>query len=392
MINVYKFEDYECYDVHSEVLDCYVGEGNQCPCSFRYMHKGRNNSLIMPVPKHIPVTADKDVSYLGVIHFDEFVETKKDITYNDKVYIHSGCTIPRAKVSQKYTRVLKPEKADICVIPQLPYSISTYITAIFVNKDKYKVYVLRSTRDWKQGKYVYNTPDKCKGFTLGSTVLDINPSLRNTTIEETSYYGDGKRNTFSMENWRDFLNSTLIYYGSAASASTKEAWIADLMYNKMHNLVTEDKILATLGDSTNEFTEETYINLKEMLESTDNTVVGLGLKAVAEMDYDKYRNTAIHLLCNCNSDWSHHDMRNNSSVKYMLEHLQLWGYPRERYAKTTTQEEFDLLKETIRSDFNERVNAIQSAFNSRFPFADLHFEYTFTVAPKLKDTEETETN
>ena len=37
--------------------------------------------------------------------------------------------------------------------------------------------------------------------------------------------------------------------------------------------------------------KESYDSIKQMLNSSDMTVVGLGLKALAEMDYEKYKNT-----------------------------------------------------------------------------------------------------
>ena len=222
---------------------------------------------------------------------------------------------------------------------------------------------------------------------MGSCILDINPSLRDTLITEIYYYGT-KGKAFSIEDWKDFLASTLLYYGPVVSLYTKESWIADLLYNKLHDVITEDILLATLGDSTNEITKEAYDNLKEMLNSTDATVVGLGLKAIAEMDYEKYRNTTVHLLCNNSMNWASNNMRLSSSVKYMLNYLGLCRGEREHYANTTTQEDFTLMQEVIKRDINEKVEAIKKAFNSRFPFANLDLSYEFEVSPKLDEDEE----
>ena len=124
-----------------------------------------------------------------------------------------------------------------------------------------------------------------------------------------------------------------------------------------------------------------------MLNSTDATVVGLGLKAIAEMDYEKYRNTAVHLLCNNSMNWASNSMRFNSSVKYMLNYLGLCGGKRESYANTATQEDFTLMQEIIKRDINEKVEALKMAFNSRFPFANLDLSYEFEVSPKLDGEE-----
>ena len=293
-MNIYKFELFDTYRVDARVLTEFGMPNRKVKHSFYYTYRDRNNQLVVPIPKKIEVTVDEELPHIGKIDTRSLVNTITDFTFEDKVYLHSDCTIPRAKVTQKYTRVLKADKADICVVPKLERELNTENLAIFINRDKNKIYVLENTSEWNQGKCTYYTAEKCAGFTLGSSILDINPSLRGTFIKERTYYR-APQDTFTMDNWKDFLASSLIYYGPTLSLYTKEFWIPDMLYNKLHDIITEDKLLATLGDSTNEFTKEVYDNLREMLNSSDNTIVGLGLKAVAEMDYEKYRNTTVHL-------------------------------------------------------------------------------------------------
>ena len=392
MIKVYKFELFDTYKVNARVLTEVGIPNRQVKHSFQYMYRGKNSTLIVPIPKKIEVTADTELPHTGKIDIKSLVNTVTDFTFEDKIYLHSDCTIPRAKVTQKYTRVLKADKADICVVPTLERECNTETLAIFLNKEKNKIYVSETALEWSKNKYIYYTADKCAGFTLGSSILDINPSLRGTFIKERTYYST-PQDTFTMDNWKDFLASSLIYYGPVISLYTKESWIADMLYNKLHDIITEDKLLATLGDSTNEFTKEAYDNLREMLNSSDSTVVGLGLKAVAEMDYEKYRNTTVHLLANNQSRWCKNDMRSSASVKYMLNYLNLWRCTRENYISTTTQEDFALMQEVVKSDFQERVEYIQKQFNKKFPFAKLDLTYQFEVSPKLKEESSTlETN
>ena len=391
MITVYKFELFDTYKVDARVLTEVGMPNRQVKHSFQYMYRDRNNTLVVPVPKKIEVIADVESPHTGKIDIRSLVNTVTNFTFEDKVYIHPDCTIPRAKVTQKYTRVLKADKADICVVPKLERKSNTENLAIFLNKEKNKIYVLENALEWNKNKYIYYTTEKCADFILGSCILDINPSLRDTLIEEKKYYGD-YNNVFSMDNWKDFLASSLIYYGPVLSLHTKEYWIADMLYNKIHDIITEDKLLATLGDSTNEFTKEAYDNLREMLNSLDSTVVGLGLKAVAEMDYEKYRNTTIHLLTT-NPRWERNDMRSSASVKYMLNYLDLWKNYREHYASTTTQEDFTLMQDIVKSDFQEQIELIQRQFNNKFPFTKLNLTYQFEVSPKLDDENPTtETN
>lgn len=387
MIKVYKFELFDTYKVDARVLTEVGIPNKQVKHSFQYMYRDRNSTLVVPIPKNIEVTADTELPHTGKIDIKSLVNTITDFTFEDKVYLHPDCTIPRAKVTQKYTRVLKPERANICVVPKLEREGNTENLSIFINRDKEKIYIIKNIIEWDSGKYTYYTSKKCSNFALGSCILDINPSLKDTLIKERDYYGDPGK-TFSMENWKDFLASTLLYHGPVLSLYTKESWIADILYNKLHNVITEDVLLATLGDSTNEFTKEVYDNLREMLISPNKTIVGLGLKTIAEMDYEKYRNTTIHLLTNNKGNWTRNDMRSNTSVKYMLNYLGLRKAYIENYFRTTTQEDFALMQGVIESDFREQIKIAQKRFNSRFPFAKLCFSYQFEVFPKLeKDTE-----
>ena len=392
MIKVYKFELFDTYKVDARVLTEVGTPNKQVKHSFQYMYRNRNNTLVVPIPKKIEVTVDAELPHIGNIDIRSLVNTVTDFTFEDKVYLHSDCTIPRAKVTQKYTRVLKADKADICVVPKLERECNTENLAIFLNKEKNKIYVSETALEWSKNKYIYYTAEKCAGFTLGSSILDINPSLRDTFIVERTHYR-APQDTFTMDNWKDFLASSLIYYGPVVSLYTKESWIVDVLYNKLHDIITEDKLLATLGDSTNEFTKEAYDNLREMLNSSDSTVVGLGLKAVAEMNYEKYRNTTVHLLANNQSHWCKNDMRSSASVKYMLNYLNLWRCTKENYTSTTTQEDFALMQEVVKSDFQEKVEYIQKQFNKKFPFVKLDLTYQFKVLPKLKEESSTlETN
>ena len=395
MISVYRFENFNAYKVDARVLT-EQGMPNK-PVNYSFIQvysRRRSNRIIVPIPKNIEVVTDLDISYIGKINMTSLLNTVTDFTFNDKVYIHSNCTIPRAKVTQKYTRVLRPEKADICVVPNLVKE-DTYNISIFINRNKNKIYILENTSEHIAHKLVYYTSEECSNFDLGSSILDINPSLKDTLIKKTPYSYSNKNNDFSSENWWDFLESTLMYYGPIVYLNNNESWVVDLLYNKLHDVITEDKLLATLGDSTNEFTKEVYDNLKEMLNSSDNNIVGLGLKAVAEMDYKKYRNTTIHLLCSCDTRWIRNEMRSSSSVKYMLNYLGLWRGPQECYADTITKEDFALLQEVINDFFKEMIETVQGSFNSRFPFANIDLSYQFEISPILEKEEtisETEDN
>ena len=131
-----------------------------------------------------------------------------------------------------------------------------------------------------------------------------------------------------------------------------------------------------------------FDSIKEMLNSSDETVIGLGLKTLAELDYKKYYNTAIHLLCTSSGRWGRNKIRQNTSVKYMLKTLDLWRWVNERYSKETTQEDFDMLKQVLHEDFKSYVEDFRRSFTNKYPFANVEFSYDFNISAKLGEIKE----
>lgn len=380
-MKVYKFDIFTSYTVDPHVLT--VIGGSIIKDSFQMNYRSKENEWIVPVPKAVEVLDIDNNSKTGHIDVKNLIEAVvPTFNFDSKLFFHSDCTIPRAKVTQKYTRVLNSSKADICVVPTPAESYRTEYVAIFLNKLKGKVYTIRCGTIWNRGNSEYITPEICKQHPLGTKITAINPFLKNSHIVERKYYGDDAE-TYTQDNWLDFLDATLAYCGQALILPTKDKWVGDYLYNTMHDVVSEDKILATLGDATNELNREAYDSIFEMLNSTDSTVVGLGLKTLAELDYKKYYNTAIYLLNSTSIKWRDNPMKKNVSVKYMLKFFGLWNYVNEYYSDSTTQEDFDMLKEVVEAEFKERVNILIQNFHQRFPFVEISHKYSFSVNPKL---------
>ena len=381
MTKVYKFDIFTSYTVYPQVL--ISTGGSKVEYSFKMNYRSKENEWIVPVPKAVEVLEIDNNSKIGYINVKNLIEAVvPTFNFDSKLFFHSDCTIPRAKVTQKYTRVLNSSKADICVVPTPAKSYRTEYVAIFLNKLRGKVYTIRYGIVFSKGNNKYITPEICKQYPLGTKIISINPLLKNSHIVERQYYGDNIE-TYTQDNWLDFLDSTLAYCGQALILPTKDKWVGDYLYNTMHDVVSEDKILATLGDATNELNREAYDSILGMLNSTDSTVVGLGLKTLAELDYKKYYNTAVHLLNNASKKWQDNPMRKNVSVKYMLKFFDLWGYVDEKYSDSTTQEDFDMLKEVVEAEFKEEVNILIQSFHHRFPFVEINHKYSFSVNPKL---------
>lgn len=389
MTSVYKFDNYSTYKISSSVLydtGTVNGPIRKLEDHFiPYYRQNHYNEIAVPILKKIDIILDEDYSYKGKIDIKHLLNTVDNFTFEDRLYLHPNCSIPRAKVTQKYTRVLKPEKADVCVVPKLKGTLYTENISIFINRSKYKLFILTNYSCFDNGKLATYTSDICSKFPLESSILDINPCLKDSFIKN-KYSGSSPYS--QPEEWKDFLESTLLYYGPVVYLNNKEAWVADLLYNKLHDVITEDRILDTLGDSTNKFTKEIYDSFKEMLNSSDDAVIALGLKAIAEMDYKTYHNTVVHLLYS-NSKWFYNGIKQNSSssVKYMLNYLGLWRNVLDKYTKTITQEDFDLMQEVAVSTFKREVEDLKKSFKLDFPFTDLELSYQFKISPKLETIE-----
>ena len=126
---------------------------------------------------------------------------------------------------------------------------------------------------------------------------------------------------------------------------------------------------------------EIYNNISELLNSKDSTVVGLGLKTLAELDYEKYHNTSAYLLQSTWEKWKNNKMKTNASVKYMLKFLGLRNDGFTRYSNSITPEDFNFLKEIIETDFSQSINSLVESFIGKYPFAKIDYNMNFTIDP-----------
>lgn len=382
-MTIYKLEQYSTYQVSGEALYSKGGKNMLSRETFKPQYNNRNNCILAPLPSYIKVN-DTNNTIENTSEFNLYDLYNNIITPESTLWVHSNCNIPRAKVFQKYTRTIKPDKADFCIVPSFPKNLDIDTVAIFINKKKYKVYYIKSEQSYINGVWQHVTPWKCANKDLNTSVLDINPSLKNSTIKEDTYYNPIMREIFTQENWNDFLNSTLMYYGYAILVPNKQSFIVDVLYKKYNNIVSEDALLSTLGDESNTFTKELCDNIKEMLSSTDTSIVELGLKTLAELDYKKFRNTAVNILCSVSARWYHTPIKRTASVSYMLKFLGLWDRIYEKYSTTITQEDFELLQQLIDDEFHNTIKNMKNSFTLRFPFVNVDFNYNTSIYPKLE--------
>ena len=373
MIKIYKFDTFASYIVDSDILSNLRNVSN-IPYPIRSKNWQRDVQWVVPIPKTIETLNITEKDNRNYIDIKSLLNTSvPTFDFSSKLFLHSNCTIPRVKVTQKYTRVLNANKADICVVPTPITHYNTISVAIFLNNSKGKIYIVRSPFFIEDSDTFI---EFCKQYPLGTTVATINPSIKSFT--KAPYF----KISFTpdrQENFFDLLDAKLIYCGRALYLSPKDKWIGDYLYNTMHNVVSEDKILATLGDSTNELTREIYNNISEMLNSKDSTVVDLGLKTLAELNYEKYHNTSAYLLQSTWKKWKNNKIKTNAGVKYMLKFLGLRNNGFAKYSNSITSEDFNFLKEIIETDFSKSINRLVEDFIEKYPFAKIDYNTKFTI-------------
>lgn len=379
MKTVYKLENYTAYVIYAKVLHEPEQQQAQLYNLFDIPY-GYDNNILVPIPENIKYEIKKDTVD---IEMPEVVVDKNLLTNKSKLFIHPNCTIPRAKITQKYKRVIKKEKADFYVVPTYPHLINGEEIAIFKNEETSQIFIIRSCARWIGGKSVVFTPKICEFAEIGSHVLNIVPDLIKTSVEDRKIVRNGV--IFNKNIWANFINSTLMFYGPGVWVNSNNKYIADIIYDELHNILTEDDIISTVNSEENIFNKDMYDSMLDMLNSADESIIGIALKTVSELDYVKYYNTISHLLTSCCQKWRNNNMKNTVSVKHMLNFLKIRQFNSPNYLEETTQEDFDLMIETLKSEFTHEMSEYQKSFLKDYPFVNLEFSYNFNVIPKLKN-------
>lgn len=378
MKTVYKFEDYTFYRIYPGVLNR-VNEPAVSLYQVFDIFYGHDCSLYVPIPNNLTYDLIEPHQTYTTIKYE--FGNPDQLVDKSKLFIHPNCTIPRAKVSQKYTRVIKKEKADFCIIHKCKENIKGKLGAIFINKEKAQVFTFIAHTGYVKNGYQHYVPTACQFKEKGTKLLDIYPELKNVNLENREIIN--RDHHYNIDVWNNFLNSTLEFYGAIAVLESSERYIADYMYGELHNILLENQILSSIEDEENVFNKEIYNSMMEMLNSKDNDIIGLALKTISEFNYTKYHNSILHLLTECSQRWRDNNIKNTVSVKHMLHYLKIWSGNYAIYSDHTTQEDFDLMLEVIQSDFKYALDKIQSEYLTKYSFANIDLSYDFKVTPKL---------
>lgn len=378
MIEIYKFSGYPTYSISLETFLIKTKPTDPIKNVFKHLWHYTSNYYYVPIPKDNKLKVMEDYKNKIVNVTDYITGSLHD---NDKLYFHPNCTIPRAKVTQKYIRTIKVDKADTCIVPKPRTCYNMHYIAIFLNKNTGKLYYVKSNYTWNiNNKRQYMLPLDGQDIILGKKVKDYCPLLVDVKIINEQQYSD-YNDTYTDDNWISFLNASLIYYGNALFLHAKDMWLAEVIYNKLHNVVSEDTVIATLGTEENAFTSELYDSISGMLTSKDKDSVGLGLKSLAELDYDKYRNSIMHLLFKTSKYWTNNNMKNSNTVKFMLKHLDMWETAYPMYTKTIEPEDFNIMEPIVKNEIMEYLEKGIDFYKTRFPFSNTQIDVSMDMLP-----------
>jgi hypothetical protein len=378
MKTVYKFEDYTLYSIYPGVL-------NEVNEKVVYLYQvfdiiyGKDRNLYLPIPNNLKY--DLIEPYYTNTQIKYELENPDKLIDKSKLFIHPNCTIPRVKVAEKYTRVIKKEKANFCIIPECKENIRGKLGAIFINKEKSQIFTFIAHSRFVRNIHKHFVPTACQFREKGTKLLDIYPELKNINLEDRDLVRNDRN--YNIDTWNNFLNSTLEFYGVIAELKSTEQYIADYVYGELHHVLLENQILSSIKDEENIFNKEIYNSMMEMLNSKDVSIIGLALKTISEFNYIKYHNSILHLLTECSQRWRDNNMKNTVSVKHMLDYLKIRFANIPTYSDKTTQEDFDLMLEIVESDFKNALTKVHLDYLGKYSFAHIDLSCDFKVTPKL---------
>lgn len=326
-VKLLGFEEY-----HVVVPDVYVLEYKRC--SYYYMDNNSANYSYVPEEYMNAMGASISVGGLqGFPEHNEVLDTAKT------VYIHSCCSFPKSYAAKKYKKTLNPWLADVVVVPNLTKKpLCMYENRyIFINEDKKLIAIIREP--WT---------DTIKNRIVpGATISSIANSDMSYFINLRSQY----KNYFDFD-LMDMLDAKFESKLNLLKCDKKDNYIVDLIMGALpkNKLVYEDSFVASLNDDTNQITYDILKSIKEMLNSSDDEIVGTGMKALTTLNYMDYPNSVKYVLWYTTNKWYYNKARNSTAFKYLFKNL-LHGNRYVRFQdRDISREDWDIFARMHRED------------------------------------------
>lgn len=337
-----------------------------------YFFKGsRMNSLLGDWHSHIE--SNDTLRIPGIEPFYKLLKRadllKNDPVIKDKLYLPAPgevlyfdktCTIPRIKCEERWKRTIKPQNANVIVVPDL---VNIYYEeyAIFQNVTTRQIFLLRNARSLQFPAMI--------GMTVGDLVQKNISSIDSNTIYQANIQTE-------LSKARD---AVCIYVGDLYKYPPKQQYIMDIIDGVYPRICFESMLLDNLGDEHNSFDEDTVSAIIDMLNSKDRESVHNGMRVLASLDYIHYPAVTKYILATSMDNWRNFKPF-NSAVKFMLESLGVARAYHIEPFQNVSEQEFDLAKGILEKILIKNMQSALSLNQSRTNLRiicpiDLHLEY-----------------
>ena len=189
-----------------------------------------------------------------VRELDKLKKTRLD---GDESLFFLKCSkFPRTKLmGTNFKRVVKPEKADVLVYKDLCLFTSIWVVDMFETNNSYFAISYNTRyRYLDRDEYIANPAEYIKNYV--HDIAQLNPT----------------------------------FLGRMSIANTRYEWLLDkIIDGTAPSLISDKELNDIVCKSMPEITEEEVFSIKEMLESKDFSVAGLGLKILGSYNLDCYK-------------------------------------------------------------------------------------------------------
>lgn len=184
--------------------------------------------------------------------------TKTRLNGGESLFFMSNSRFPRTKLTgTNFKRVIKPEKADVLVYKNLILLNSTWLVNLFETNNSYFAIPYNIRNRYLDDDDYTSDPEKY----IKTYVQDI-AQLNPTYLGQVTICTIDQNNNFLLESILDGTAKPLIH---------------------------DDDLNKQICEGMSEITEEEVFSIKDMLESKDESIAGLGLKMLGSYNLNPYK-------------------------------------------------------------------------------------------------------
>lgn len=227
----------------------------------------------------------------------------ENLKIGEQVYIEKECLIPRTNLGDKFKRCVNRENASHIVVPtKLKCEIKAGQASIFVDKESKNVFVLfNSNVKASVGDKIFECIERPSKISvdyndISNELLDALERATKCAVPEDMIIINLNRKDENVE------------------------WILDVLDGDSKKFVNEFELYDKLVDDDEDI-YDSIEGIMDLLGSSSDESVGLGLKMISNLNFSKYRNVFIEMLCQTKEKWQLHKTRDSVNVKFMLNYL-----------------------------------------------------------------------